>query len=63
VILRRMENSLKGPNADESRYQLSLRVGIRASIQASVSLGKLIANADEAMYEEKKIRPKLRMTK
>jgi len=64
VILRRLENSLKGPNADESRYQLSLRVGMsRFDPKHPVSLGKLIANADEAMYEEKKIRPKLRMTK
>jgi two-component system cell cycle response regulator len=60
VILRRLEKSLKEPNADESRYQLSLSVGMaRFDPKHPVSLGKLIANADAAMYEEKKNRPKL----
>jgi len=62
VILRRLEKSLKGSNADESRYELSLSVGMaRFDSKHPVSLGKLIAMADEAMYEEKKNRPKLHM--
>jgi two-component system cell cycle response regulator len=60
VILRRLEKNLKGSNADESRYQLSLSVGMaRFDPKHPISLGKLIANADEAMYKEKKNRPKL----
>jgi len=60
VILRRLEKSLKGWNAEESRYELSLSIGMsRFDPKHPVSLGKLIANADEAMYEEKKKRSKL----
>jgi diguanylate cyclase (GGDEF)-like protein len=60
VILRRLEESLKGPNAEESRYELSLSVGMsRFDPKHPISLGKLIANADKAMYQEKKMRPKL----
>jgi diguanylate cyclase (GGDEF)-like protein len=60
VILRRLERNLRGSNADESRYHLSLSVGMsRFDPKHPISLGKLIANADEAMYEEKKNRPKL----
>jgi diguanylate cyclase (GGDEF)-like protein len=60
VILHRLEKNLKGSNADESRYQLSLSVGMsRFDPKRPISLGKLIANADEAMYKEKKNRPKL----
>jgi diguanylate cyclase (GGDEF)-like protein len=60
VILRRLEKNLKGSNADESRYELSLSVGVsRFDPKHPVSLGKLIATADEAMYEDKKMRPKL----
>jgi len=60
VILRRLEKNLKGSNADESRYELSLSVGVsRFDPKHPVSLGKLIATADEVMYEDKKMRPKL----
>jgi diguanylate cyclase (GGDEF)-like protein len=59
VILRRLEENIKGSNADESRYELSLSVGMaRFDPKHPVSLGKLIASADEAMYEEKKKRPR-----
>ena len=58
TILRRLEKSLKGLNDGGSRYQLSLSVGMaRFDPKRPVSLGKLIATADEAMYEEKKNRP------
>jgi diguanylate cyclase (GGDEF)-like protein len=61
VILRRLEKSLKGSSTEESRYELSLSIGMaRFDPKHPVSLGKLIASADEAMYEEKKHRPNLR---
>jgi diguanylate cyclase (GGDEF)-like protein len=57
VILRRLEKALKGSDAKETRYELSLSVGMaRFDPKHPVSLGKLIAAADEAMYEEKKSR-------
>jgi diguanylate cyclase (GGDEF)-like protein len=60
VILRRLEKNLKGPNGNESRYKLTLSVGMaRFDPKNPVSLGELIATADEAMYEEKKSRPKV----
>ena len=55
VILRRLNEKLEGSNADESRYRLSLSVGMaRFDPKRPVSLGKLISAADEAMYEGKK---------
>jgi diguanylate cyclase (GGDEF)-like protein len=60
VILRRLEKSLKGSSTEESRYELSLSIGMsRFDPKHPVSLGRLIASADEAMYDEKKIRSKL----
>ena len=57
VILRRLEKNLKASSTSESSYQLSLSVGMaRFDPKHPVSLGKLIATADEAMYEEKKNR-------
>ena len=55
VILRRLERSLRKSNADESRYQLSLSVGVaRLDPKHFVSVGELLAQADQAMYEEKR---------
>jgi diguanylate cyclase (GGDEF)-like protein len=55
VILRRLNEKLKGSNADESRCRLSLSVGMaRFDPKRPISLGKLISAADEAMYEEKR---------
>jgi diguanylate cyclase (GGDEF)-like protein len=60
VILGRLEKSVKESNGGESRYELSLSVGMsRFDPKNPVSLGKLIASADEAMYEEKKKRPRM----
>ena len=60
VILRRLEKTLKGSNAEESRYELSLSVGMaRFDPKHPISLGKLIAAADAAMYQEKRNRPTL----
>jgi diguanylate cyclase (GGDEF)-like protein len=55
VILRRLERSLRKSNADESRYQLSLSVGVaRLDPKHFVSVGELLEQADQAMYEEKR---------
>jgi two-component system cell cycle response regulator len=55
AILRRLEKSLRKSNADESRYQLSLSVGVaRFDPKHFVSVGELIEQADVAMYQEKK---------
>jgi len=63
VILQRLEKNLRESNAGESRYELSLSVGMsRFDPKNPVSLGKLIASADEAMYEEKKKRPRMGVT-
>jgi len=59
VILRRLEKNLKSSSTDQSRYKLSLSVMARFDPKHPASLGKLIETADEAMYEEKKDRPKL----
>jgi len=58
VILRRLEKSLKKSNANQSRYEMSLSVGLaRFDPKHPVSLGALVAQADRAMYEEKRNRP------
>jgi diguanylate cyclase (GGDEF)-like protein len=63
VILRRLEENLESSSTDENRYKLSLSIGMaRFDPKRPVSLGKLISSADEAMYEHKKIRPKLTTT-
>jgi diguanylate cyclase (GGDEF)-like protein len=54
VLLRRLEKNLKKSNANESRYELSLSVGVaRFDPKRAISLGELMAQADEAMYEQK----------
>jgi diguanylate cyclase (GGDEF)-like protein len=55
VILRRLEKSLKKSNVNESRYQLSLSVGVAGFDPTYfVSLGELMAQADQAMYKQKR---------
>jgi len=55
VILRRLEKSLRKLNAEESRYVLSLSVGVaRLDPNHFVSVGDLLDQADRAMYEEKR---------
>jgi diguanylate cyclase (GGDEF)-like protein len=55
IILRRLEKNLKKSSATEPRYALSLCVGVaRFDPMRSVSLGELMAQADEAMYEQKR---------
>jgi len=56
VILRRLRESLREPNQGEPPYQLSVSVGVaRFDPKHPVSLGELMALADRAMYEEKKM--------
>jgi diguanylate cyclase (GGDEF)-like protein len=55
VLLRRLEKCLKKSNSGESRYQVSLSVGVaRFDPKRVVSLGELMVQADEAMYEQKR---------
>ena len=62
AILRRLHKNLKESSAEESSYELSLSVGMaRFDPRHPVSLEKLIATADEAMYEEKRNRFKPRV--
>jgi diguanylate cyclase (GGDEF)-like protein len=54
-ILERLTASLKKASAGESRYSLSLSVGLaRFDPRNPVSLQDLMAQADEAMYRQKK---------
>jgi diguanylate cyclase (GGDEF)-like protein len=55
VILNRLEKSLKKSNGNEARYELALSVGVaRFDPKCSISLGELLAQADHAMYEQKR---------
>ena len=64
VILRRLEKNLKGSTKEDSQFELSLSVGMaRFDPKHPVSLGKLIATADEAMYEGKRNRRRLCVTR
>lgn len=57
VILRRLEKNLKKWIAAGSRNGLSLCVGVaRFEAKRAVTLGKLLAQADKAMYEKKRAR-------
>jgi len=55
VLLRRFQKTLKKANAGETRYELSVSVGVaRFDPKHPISLGELMAQADEAMYEQKR---------
>jgi diguanylate cyclase (GGDEF)-like protein len=55
LILRRLEKVLKKSNPEEARYELSLSTGVaQFDPKRAVSLGELMAQADEAMYEQKR---------
>jgi diguanylate cyclase (GGDEF)-like protein len=55
AIRRRLEANLKKSNSDESRYTLSLSVGVAEfDPKHAASLGELMAQADQDMYEQKK---------
>ena len=55
AIVARMDRSLEKANAEESRYKLSLSIGItRFDSETACSLGELMARADQDMYANKK---------
>jgi diguanylate cyclase (GGDEF)-like protein len=55
IILRRLETNLKKSSATESRYALSLCVGVaRFDPKRPMTLGELMVQADKAMYEKKR---------
>jgi diguanylate cyclase (GGDEF)-like protein len=57
VILRRLNKNLKKANAGESRFPLSLSIGAaHFDPKNPVSLGDLMLQADQAMYEQKRKR-------
>jgi diguanylate cyclase (GGDEF)-like protein len=57
IILRRLEKSLKKSSATESRYDLSVCVGVaRFDPKRAITLGELMVQADKAMYEQKRNR-------
>ena len=54
-ILRRLEQNLLHASASEPRYRLSVSIGVaRLGSKNNVSLGELMAQADQAMYVEKR---------
>jgi diguanylate cyclase (GGDEF)-like protein len=56
AILQRLERCIAQASKDESRYKLSLSVGVaRFDPQNPLSLGDLLDKADQAMYKNKKI--------
>jgi diguanylate cyclase (GGDEF)-like protein len=63
VILRRLAKNLKKANAGDSRIKLSLSIGVaRFDPKHPLSLGDLMLQADQAMYEEKRRRQKASQT-
>jgi two-component system cell cycle response regulator len=59
VIIRRLAKNLKRANAAESPFQLSLSIGVaRLDPKHPLSLGDLMLQADQSMYEEKRKRHK-----
>lgn len=64
TILRRLESHLQKASAVEPRYKLSLSAGAaRFDPKHSVSLGDLLAKADQAMYEQKSTHPEMWMSR
>ena len=57
MLLHRLDSILRKASRTESRYELSVSVGVaRFDPRSGVSLGELMAQADRAMYEKKKNR-------
>lgn len=57
TMLSRLEKALARANAEETRYKLSLSVGVaRYDPQSPLSLGELMATADQDMYKHKRFR-------
>lgn len=63
AIVPRIEDSLKKANAAQTRYKLSFSIGVaRFDPQTPVSLGDLMARADQDMYSYKKPHRELRFS-
>lgn len=55
VLRERLNRGLKLSNANETRYSLSLSVGVaRSDPKKALSLGELMAEADKSMYDHKR---------
>lgn len=56
-IVQRLKKALKKSNAGQAKYELSLSVGVaRFDPKRAISLGELMAHADEDMYKQKRMR-------
>ena len=57
ILLRRLQRNLRKVGESEKRYRLSLSVGVaRFNPKRAVSLGELMSQADQALYEQKRAR-------
>jgi len=55
ALLKRLQKSVDHVNAGEHRYRLSLSVGVaRFDPKQDIALGELMAQADHAMYDNKR---------
>ena len=55
IILTRLKENLDRQNSGDDRYQLSLSVGMaRFDPQNAINLNRLLAQADKALYEQKR---------
>jgi len=60
TIKTRLFECLKAINSDQSRYELSLSLGVaRFDPSTRTSIGELMVKADQAMYEQKRRRSRL----
>ena len=64
AIVPRIEKSLEKGNAEDTRYKLSFSIGAaRFDPQTPVSLGELMARADQDMYVHKKFHREARLSR
>src|SRR5580658_8350267 len=64
AIVPRIEKSLEKGNAEDTRYKLSFSIGAaRFDPQTPVSLGELMARADQDMYVHKKSHREVRLSR
>ena len=55
IIVRRLEKNLKKSSIAETRYDLSLSIGVaRFDPKCAITLGELMVQADKAMYKKKR---------
>jgi len=59
TIKTRLFECLKSISAEQSRYEISLSLGVaRFDPNSRTSIGELMVKADQAMYEQKRRRPR-----